>query len=381
MVRILGVNSTEWYEQNAAIVIPRYESLRAEVVHHGLLELIPNRPSLVLDIGAGSGRDAAWFAAQGHEVIAVEPAVALREAAQQLHPDPRIRWIEDRLPSLQHLHRLGMAFDFILLSAVWMHLPPTERSRAFRKMITLLKPGGLLAITLRHGVAEADRGIYDVTEEEIERLARDHGATIVRKVEAEDQLGRSNVTWTQIAITLPDDGTGALPLLRHIILNDSKSSTYKLALLRVICRIADSTAGTAQHLDEDFVSVPLGLVALYWIRLFKPLLQAELPQNPTNRGLDGLGFVGEGFRSLNDVSPLDLRIGSRFSGTVAQGLHQALKEATKTIAEMPVRYMTYPNGSQILQASRHPRLITQRIGDRAGSPVPSGQGGKPNAPL
>ena len=33
-----------------------------------------------------------------------------------------------------------------------------------------------------------------------------------------------------------------LPLLRYIILNDDKFSTYKLALLRAICRIADGAA-------------------------------------------------------------------------------------------------------------------------------------------
>ena len=35
-----------------------------------------------------------------------------------------------------------------------------------------------------------------------------------------------------MAIRLPGNGTGALPLLRHVIMNDDKSSTYKLALLR-----------------------------------------------------------------------------------------------------------------------------------------------------
>lgn len=39
-----------------------------------------------------------------------------------------------------------MAFDLILLSAVWMHVPPSSRDRAFRKLITLLKLGGLLAM-------------------------------------------------------------------------------------------------------------------------------------------------------------------------------------------------------------------------------------------
>lgn len=147
------MSSTSWYEQNAATVIPAYESLRAEDIHSWLLGLLPDRPSLVLDVGAGSGRDAAWLAGQGHEVIAIEPAAAMREEGQRLHPDAKIRWIDDRLPALQNVHRLGIAFDFILLSAVWMHVPPVERSRAFRKIITLLKPGGLLAITLRHGTS------------------------------------------------------------------------------------------------------------------------------------------------------------------------------------------------------------------------------------
>jgi hypothetical protein len=187
-----------------------------------------------------------------------------------------------------------------------------------------------------------------VSWEEIERLARDHGATVVRKVVDHDRFGRAKVSWTQLALTLPDDGTGALPLLRHVILHDSKSSTYKLALLQVLCRIAGNTAGTAQYQDDEYVSAPLGLVALYWLRLFKPLLQADRPQSLTNRGRQGLGFAGAGLRALSGVSHLDLRIGSRFAGTTAQALHQALKEAVKTITTMPVPYMTDPSGSQLL---------------------------------
>lgn len=101
----------------------------------------------------------------------------------------------------------------------------------------------------------------------------------------------------------------ALPLLRHTILNDDKSSTYKLALLRAVCRIADGAAGYVRDADDGHVAVPLGLVGLYWIRLFKPLLAAGLPQSPTNQGDAQLGFIKAGFRQLNDVSHLDLRIG------------------------------------------------------------------------
>jgi protein-L-isoaspartate O-methyltransferase len=39
---------------------------------------LPAPPARVLDVGAGSGRDAAWLTSLGLEVVAVEPSVALR---------------------------------------------------------------------------------------------------------------------------------------------------------------------------------------------------------------------------------------------------------------------------------------------------------------
>lgn len=65
-----------------------------------LLGLIPARPSVVLDVGAGIGRDAAWLTSLEHEVIAVEPAAAMREEEQRLHSSARIRWMDNRLPAL-----------------------------------------------------------------------------------------------------------------------------------------------------------------------------------------------------------------------------------------------------------------------------------------
>ena len=67
---------------------------------------------------------------------------------------------------------------------------------------------------------------------------------------------------------LPDDGTGALTLLRHLILNDQKSASYKLGLLRALCRAADGQAGLVVAEDDDTVVLPLGLVALDWLRLY-----------------------------------------------------------------------------------------------------------------
>lgn len=334
----------DWYQHHAADVAARYESVPFEQVHGWLVPRLPPAPALVLDVGAGSGRDAAWFAARGDEVIAVEPSAAMREAALRQHRNRPIRWIDDRLPGLEACHRLGLGFDLVLVSAVWMHVPPAERDRAFRKLLTLLRPGGLLAITLRHGPDEHGRGMHPVSADEIERLALRHGAQVERGPEAIDELGRATVRWSHLAVRLPDDGTGAMPLLRHLIVNDPKSSTYKLALLRALCRIADGAAGMARLDGDEHVDLPLGLVGLYWLRLFRPLLDAGLPQSPANRGLQGLGFVGPGYRRAMGLSPLDLRVGAAFDAACAAALHAALREACDTVRTMPAHHSTWPDG-------------------------------------
>ena len=59
--------------------------------------------------------------------------------------------MNDALPDLRALRALGRRFDLVLLSAVWMHVAPKGRERAFRILSELLGPSGLLVITLRLG--------------------------------------------------------------------------------------------------------------------------------------------------------------------------------------------------------------------------------------
>lgn len=251
-----------WYDRHAAALAGRYEALAADQVHAWLAGLLPATPVLVLDIGAGSGRDAAWLAAAGHQVLAVEPAAALRQHGQRLHPKAGIHWLDDRLPALPTTLLLGLAADVILLSGVWQHVAPADRPRAFRKLASLLKSGGLLALTLRLGPAEPGPAAHPVSLAEVEQLARAQGLVVVHVATAADLLGRPGVNWIQVALRLPDDGTGALPLLRHAILNDQKSATYKLGLLRALCRAADGAARLTEDSEGEHVAVPLGLVAL-----------------------------------------------------------------------------------------------------------------------
>src|SRR5664279_6524196 len=117
-----SVSGAEGYAEVAEELFKQYESIAFADAHRTVLHLIPTIPGRVLDIGSGTGRDAAWFAGRGHSVVAVEPTDAMRLPAMTLHPSPRIDWLNDSLPDLAALRARHETFDLVMLTAVWMHL-------------------------------------------------------------------------------------------------------------------------------------------------------------------------------------------------------------------------------------------------------------------
>lgn len=117
---------TGWYDSHSSELVSRFERIDPAAVHHWLEGILGDRPGTVLDIGAGSGRNAAWFAAQGHDVVAMEPSIGMRSSAQRRHPDPRIRWIDDQLPDLHVVSRLGIGFDTVMVSPFGLGNPSSR---------------------------------------------------------------------------------------------------------------------------------------------------------------------------------------------------------------------------------------------------------------
>jgi hypothetical protein len=142
--------------------------------------------------------------------------------------------------------------------------------------------------------------------------------------------------------------------LRHIVLNDDKSAAYKLGLLRTLCRAADGSAGMMRDGCDEHVTVPLGLLALYWLRLYLPLLRDDMPQSAINRvGGESLGFVGAGAEAIlkGAVAFGDLRIGANFSEATARVVHSALRDAAVTIRDKPAFFTTFSDGKPIFRSS------------------------------
>ncbi|MEH3102598.1 MAG: methyltransferase domain-containing protein [Sphingomonas phyllosphaerae] len=352
------------YDGKANVLAERYEAVSSERMLAEVLPIISAGSSgrMALDVGAGTGRDAAWLSSLGYDVVAAEPAGGMRQIAAKTHGSSGIRWIDDALPSLDHVHALGLAYDLILMSAVWQHVAPLDRPRAFRKLATLMKPGGVLVMTLRHGTAPSGMQMHPTSTGEIEGLARAHGLEVLRVTASEDQGGRADVTWHIMALRMPDDGTGALPLVRGIVLSDEKSSTYKLALLRAVARIAEYAPAAATLVPDgrDAVEVPLGLVALNWLRMYLPLVRARLPQMPGNVGTERLAFAKDGFEALLafGTAPIELRVGSSFAGEQARAVTSAISRAAHIIARMPATFTRYPNSdAQVFGVTRPRRTV------------------------
>lgn len=117
----------------------------------------------ILDIASSLGRDAAYFAKQGHEVTAVKPVREMRLTAEKLHGKQRIRWIDDQLPELSELACQNLRYDVVWLSAVLMHLDQAQRLQSLRKIDESVRPEGHIFITLRHGPVPLGRCMFEAS--------------------------------------------------------------------------------------------------------------------------------------------------------------------------------------------------------------------------
>src|SRR4051794_16949573 len=195
-------SGTEGYAAEADSLFVRYESIPSEQAHAAVLHLLPKPPARVLDIGAGTGRDAAWFASLGHQVVAVEPTDALRTRAMQLHASPAITWIDDSLPELAALAARDEQFDLVMLTAVLMHLDEEQRRRALPNIAARVAPGGMLIMTLRHGPVPPGRRMFEIDAATIVEPARQLGLTLELNRHGESLSAENRaagVTWTTIA--------------------------------------------------------------------------------------------------------------------------------------------------------------------------------------
>jgi len=187
-----------YYNENAANRFDYFEQGSATHCDYCLRFMTP-APGKILDIGSGSGRDAAIFAAKGYEVVAVEPADELRALAEQKHSRSSIRWSGDRLPDLKQFAEIADIFDHIHLSAVIFHLPLSETRKVLQNCHRLLKRGGTLFVGLRIGPSDPARPMFNVDKEWVLSQSKDL-FDLIDWMHSEDDHKRADVEWHRLML-------------------------------------------------------------------------------------------------------------------------------------------------------------------------------------
>lgn len=195
------------YEAAADDLIEKFERLSSAQIYDHLRDFLTPYPGdTLVDIGAGTGRDAAWFSELGYDVTAVEPVSAFLEYGARHYSGHDIKWLEDQLPALAYLRAQGRQYNMMVLSAVWQHLTLPERTAAMRNLAKLSAPGGRIIMSLRHGPGADDRPVVPISDEDTRMLAKRNGfETIVETRRPSVQTANQDlgVEWTWLVLQKP----------------------------------------------------------------------------------------------------------------------------------------------------------------------------------
>lgn len=132
------------YEHRAADYAGEWAAQDAPDDMYALLDTY-FRPGPTADVGCGAGRDTAWLAAHGHDVVGIDASPALLAEAARRYP--ALRFLPAALPDLD-----GVAdgqFANVLCETVIMHLDAGAIPAAVEKLVAILRPGGTLYLSWR----------------------------------------------------------------------------------------------------------------------------------------------------------------------------------------------------------------------------------------
>ncbi len=97
------------------------------------------------DIGCGSGREVAWLSANGYPAVGYDPSDGLLTQARTRYP--ALQFERAALPELAGL--AAGSFDNVLCETVIMHLAPDLIPPSVARLLSLLRPGGVLYVSWR----------------------------------------------------------------------------------------------------------------------------------------------------------------------------------------------------------------------------------------
>ena len=243
--------------------------------------------SSILDIGCGTGRDLAHLHRLGIRVTGVEPSEKLLEKARLHHTEIAHRLFRGFLPNnipAEIFESAPEGFDTLLLSAVLMHIPDSVLFDSAVTIRSLLKPKGNLIISVPIERADVNPLTQRSTDgrlmilrpvSRIRLLFERLGMELINRWESVDRLKRKDIRWVTLQFRGGTSGLSRpVEMIERVINRDTKTATYKLALLRACCDIAQQEGGRVYWRPDGRIAVGVDDIAEKWIEYYWPLITA-----------------------------------------------------------------------------------------------------------
>lgn len=351
----MHLETIEFYDAHSEEIAARYHKADVSELHNILHRWLPDKGD-ILEIGCGCGREAIFIASLGCDVMATDASDnMLQQANRNISASTyanKVKLDKATFPLPSEHKLLKDRFDAIVCIAVVMHIPNHELFEFAYQIRTMIKEKGIFICSFctEYEAAHNDPRLYINREStEISLLFERLGFRILATNVNADGLNRERM-WTTLTFSSEGQlGTRPVDQIESIINRDKKTATYKLALLRALCEIAQTSFHCARFIPGDRVAIPLGLIVEKWLYYYWPLVDTELifPEMQIGRAR-GMAFRTALLKLVNSFKPGGLNAfyalfqSGRLNKEQIYLLTQAVNIIANTIIVGPV---TYAGGS------------------------------------
>ena len=133
------------YDNAAAAFAEEWHAQPAPVDLQEIVARFFVRGGATADIGCGSGREVAWLNANGFPASGFDASDGLLAEARARYPT--LSFAHAELPELDGI--AAGSFDNVLCETVIMHLDHAQIAPAVRRMLDIVKPGGVFYLSWR----------------------------------------------------------------------------------------------------------------------------------------------------------------------------------------------------------------------------------------
>ena len=133
------------YDSDAAAFARDWHAQPAPVDLQDIVNRFFIKGGATADIGCGGGREVAWLNAHGFPAAGFDASDGLLAEARRRYPN--LTFAHAELPDLQGI--AANSYDNVLCETVIMHLAPALIAPSVRRMLELVKPGGIFYLSWR----------------------------------------------------------------------------------------------------------------------------------------------------------------------------------------------------------------------------------------